>query len=622
MALTFSRLRDSSNRSLELQETRIRANETLVESSEGQAKGRLMARIRYARGRTQELLTNRADVENLASTQAQRSLYGGDEGAERWQRDFVLLRDLHENAHVNVEGEVLRHFVWSKVPNSRFKRFQELFVRPEHLAVPRFEITKDGDVEFGAVDFNAISLLGCLVSADRIPDDLAESLKLCDFTEENGDPFARLQKKADIIPELKKIWESTRQLQKGHHRLLAVEEPLPDVDSLYPGIRGPDPSVLGTVLYVREHENGHTMQTRAKKAAPPPRNLVVQHYESVYGAYRKTKREEITYDREITALTEMAGDIAHLNRRIDTQWMDASLRDELRSTAGTIGLRCIDLLKKCENKYKIQARDLIEKFVDLKDASDRENVTVALSRMVAAINRFSKRFEDMDPKGGYNQRDRMVLKRQITAHEKGLGDYRTALEAASTHILNGLALLNPAVKLSDAQRSSNVLGVERRLDLSPDRLSPVQLRPFRTYRDALGHEYAGLHAALEDRDRNGAIDQAIKMHVIGKYQEVRVCFERMKECTLDPENIAVSNIRTFVTTLRNIFAERQIFPDHTVPSYAAPFDAMCRNLKAIEDRLAWYEGSDLDVSHRTEIYKKLKSYLDTFDIENIVRSLQ
>ena len=613
MSLTFTHLRDRNTKNLREVEDRLRKNETELANVEGKEKRLIQNRIRSARGRIQELLSQREEVETLASTEPQRIAYGRDAGAKAWRRDFTLLRDVHRHPDVMEEGEQLQQFIWSKIPNSRFKRFQELFVRPEHLAVPAFDILKGGIVDFNGVDFDTISLRGCLVSADRIPEKLAKDLHLSDDIDDEDSPLERLKKKADGIPTLKEIFESAKPLQDGHHRLLGVEAPSPDVRSVYPSTAKPDPAILGTVLYVREHD--------ANDALSPASRLVVSYYESIYAAHRKTLLQEISYNTEILLLTDMLTDIQELNRRINSQWSDIPLRDELRASVLITGSKCAELLAQCENKYKVQARDLIGKFIDLKDAGDKENVTVALTRMVAAINRFERRFKEMNAKGSYNQRDRNTLFGSIAHQEKALQDYRQSIEAGAHVLSRGIALLHPSTHISPELIPINVRSIENRLNLSPERLSDVHLQPFRTYRDAFTLRQSELHSSLEHRNREGAVDQLIKMHVIGKYEEIRLCFEKINEQMMDPQTVPVSHIRTFVTRLRTLFANRQIFPDRTVPSYEQPFEQMSLQLQGMEDRLKFYEGKDAGVNQRTAVYQRLKMYLDTFDIEEIVRSL-
>ncbi len=241
-----------------------------------------------------ELLDARAELENLASTQAQREKYG----AEEWHRHFRLLRDVHTHPNLPQTGEALRTYLWNAIPYSRFKRFQELFSRPEHFMIPKFRVGGEGRIFFPLllnrnIDFNRMELLPCQVDGDRIPDALAESLGFCDFTDDRGDPLARLKKKRDAIPRLKKLWEAAEPIEERNQRILIIrgtENSVPQ--QRYPNVPGPSPAVIGTILYTKTARKNH--------GSFPPRLLAVQHFASAYGAYRKTLHEANGYAHRST----------------------------------------------------------------------------------------------------------------------------------------------------------------------------------------------------------------------------------------------------------------------------------------------------------------------------------
>ena len=182
MALTFDVLRNRSNAAIEANEARLQ----------------IPSRRSYARHRLQTLLDRRAEIEDLASTQDQREAYG----IEQWHAEFVRL-DGREDAEE----------IWSQLPTCRFKRFQELFCR-SRIVPSCMDCMK-------RQDFDALPLSACLVSADRIPDEFAESVCLVAF-DESDKPYDRLKKKHDAIPQLKKLWESTVQFDPEKDRKSVV----------------------------------------------------------------------------------------------------------------------------------------------------------------------------------------------------------------------------------------------------------------------------------------------------------------------------------------------------------------------------------------------------------------
>lgn len=602
--ITFDELRDRNNGELDRATARLHGAPSIVQVQQE---------------RMQRLLSHRSDIEELASAQRQREAYG----VERWHADFVLLRDLHTHAELpKYEGEALRNYLWSQIPNSRFKRFQELFARPEQRAVPRFTVNARGDVDFGTVDFNAISLNGCLISGDRIPEKLAEDLKLCDFTDDVRNPYVRLEKKTAQIPHLKLLWESTVPLQEGQHRLLRIEQPDAELLARYPNVEPHDPRLHGTILYTREQENGTNGQHT--KGPKPPRNLIAQHFDSAYAALRKTTHEERLYMEELTELTTLREELRSMNAVLNRDWKrdaDPVRKQELQEQAQSLLARAAGQLQACIGRYKLEAHDLLERSASLQDRSGKLNITVAMTKTVAAIDRLAKRFREMNPKGGCNHQDRMVLHREIASQEAALKGFRFTFAAnAAKHLQNGFVLFNADQPLQGASLEANVRGVEHRLG-DPSGLERISLQPLRTYADRIGTEWQKLHDALVSRDRNAAMDEAVKIHLIGKFQAVRTCIEHLKGFTNETESIPVSRALEFVHTLNTLFGELQLLPNRTVPSYVQPFLAMRSRLAELERGLLQYAQTEMATDERNAMYKRLKQYLDGFAIEEIVASL-
>ena len=157
--------------------------------------------------------------------------------------------------------------------------------------------------------------------------------------------------------------------------------------------------------------------------------------------------------------------------------------------------------------------------------------------------------------------------------------------------------------------------------IHPDDLNGVQLRPFTVYAGKLREKCSALGSALRARNQRGAKDAVVQMHVIGKFQEVRTCFEQIKQYVIDGERIPIARIRDFVHHMNGLFSTFQVFPDHIVAGYEGPFTHMRDELERIEQGLAYYADRDVDVGTRAEIYKSLKQYIEQFDIEEMVTAL-
>lgn len=561
----------------------------------------------------ERLLQNLDAIEALASVERQKEEYGLDE----WHRAFIRLGDetmdsIHGIAH---EGEALRRFLWDRLPHSRFKRFQELFCKPENFTVPHFHV----DGKTVVFEQNASPLRGCLVSADLIPDKLAEDLKLCDFSEDARDPLARLRKKNGAIQRLKLIFESAEQVQPGHHRILRVAHPDEETDARYP-VEGPDPSVVGTILYTREQENGRNGTPRNKKEPRKPRKLITQHFASAYAAHRKTDHEQIVHMRETDTLADMKEELGAFNARLNAEWKAETPEErkkEIHAEALLLIGRANETLAASVNRQKAEASDFLEGAVPLVDA---RQISAAMSKITASLARLETRLKTMKPINGFNAQDQLALHERIRADEKILKTFRSNL-ARNAHVLeNGAMLFGPS-ELSDAHLASNVTGMERRLGADVSALARVALEPLQTYARRIAFEYESFHDALTRRDREAAIAQAIKMHVVGKLQAARTCIEHIKGFTVNKERISLSRIRAFVATMQGICGAREIFPDRTVASFEEPYADLAAKIDAIAEKLRAFEREEGDLEAKTELYGDLVDYVDSVDVEAILARL-
>ncbi|KKW40014.1 MAG: hypothetical protein UY90_C0091G0005 [Candidatus Peregrinibacteria bacterium GW2011_GWA2_54_9] len=267
-----------------------------------------------------------------------------------------------------------------------------------------------------------------------------------------------------------------------------------------------------------------------------------------------------------------------LNTQIDREWKKETPeedKDRMLAEARTLVAQGHKLLAACENKYKVRADDLLAGLTELGPEKHKQRISASLSKMVAVINRLQSRFEEMYPKGGYNEQDQMVLGTHITRNERCMRQFRGHVQQNAPVLDNGLALFG-GKPLTEPQVETQT---------------------------------------------TGAKDAVVQMHVIGKFQEVRTCFEQIKQYVIDGERIPIARIRDFVHHMNGLFSTFQVFPDHIVAGYEGPFTHMRDELERIEQGLAYYADRDVDVGTRAEIYKSLKQYIEQFDIEEMVTAL-
>lgn len=529
--------------------------------------------------RVQDLLTERSNLEDLASTQNQREAYG----VEKWHDDFVRLRDIPNDDNQ-------REVVWDALRNSRFKRFQQAFSHPHQFIIPHASL--------GSSNLNTISLAPCLVSADKIPEKLAENLNLVDFDDVDR-PARRLEKKAQpkSTDRLKQIFENALPLQQGHYRLQAIDDDDAELD--------------GTILYTRIEENGDL-----------PNGLTVQHFTSVYAAYRKTLHEGGSYQEEIPNLALLRERIITLNRKVNREWKadtPQTQKDELREMASMLLTEYTLVLRNCTASYKELACTLLDEASSFVDKSGKANPSAALSKMVAAVSRLEARRNEVIGKGSYNNQDQTVLRDTIEGQESILRDARGCLQDKAHILDNNLQLFGEA-ELTESQVDAQAAGVLCTLGIHPDDLARVTLKPLSVYSGKLSEKLSALGTALLQRDKTAALDAAVSMHVIGKFQGVRSCFERIKEHMADDRAIPLARVREFVEQMKVHVDNHQILPEHTVAGYTDAFTTVCERLQGIEERLAKLSDAT-EATPSSKLYNELKAYLDECNLEAMVQAL-
>jgi hypothetical protein len=538
-----------------------------------------------------------------------------DYGPEQWQKDFVFLRDLENRP--GWPREKLQAYVWSALPHSKFKRIQELFADSEHLVVPRFELDETGKVNFVKAAVQGLSVRGTVLNPDLFSEDLVASLGLTSFTGLQRDPLGRLRVKgfASVIDGLKRTWDCAAILEEGNLRILRVVTPSAKTAADYPNAAPVATRAVGSLLYSWE------VQQEAESSSAWPaqrRKLIIAHFLSPYSARRKTFHEALGYQKEILVLSQIITRTQELQALLRQQWKPGiapATKEELRAAVNSEIGSCIEVLKRCVNEHKVQARDILSRVVGLQDKLCRDNPPVALSRMIAAVRRLQARFHEMYPRGGFNKQDEMMLQRIIAQHEEPIRRIDAVLSLVVKTVLFTRASLPPE------QVKTQVAGVLRRLNPAVESLANLTLRPFLAFRRELRRQSAELACALTLENLPAAKDALIKMHVIAKFHAVNAAFEGMKLLMAQNPSISPEELNAFVKNLQQMFTTRQIFPERTVADYVVPFEAVEAGVQRLADGLQHYIQNPTNAQARIGFTKRLKAFLDLYNLEELVKEL-
>lgn len=565
------------------------------------------------------LLERKELLERAASPQNQKAYYG----EKLWNKEFIPLSELESLDGSKLRGEALKTAVWQAFPMGPLKVFQELFVAPpDRIVTKGIKVDAVRGIVFS--DRKALhdaSVLPCLVSPDRVPDDFAQTIKLADFSENYGDPFGRLVKKADhtFILKLKKFFDSLEYLENGQFRVALISEATPERSVEYPPeITAPDSELLGKLLITREiAPELVSIGSDSKQLVTAPRRSA-QIYQNPHRAMGRSQHIGRGYREETRVLGRLAAQVVTLNGKLDRSYHRGTpkeQKDELLDDARGILIKCVKVLEFCQNRFKIDARELISDAESFKDSLNRTNVSVAMNRMMTGVVALRKRSLEMRFKGPKIKRDQMALHEEATFAQELFAAYEKRA-------------ISVAAVIKSVQRGRNPektdLKADEKLNLKPEELSLVRLRPYTRFTEKLDELSKRFNLALNAKDtlteapvvlnRVSLVLRTLRLYHIleGARQDIR----------LQPD-IDFNRLRVRVLGAKRLFEHPLPFSKAKTPEQDSFISEQINKLEKTAGRLAFYgreekRGAELD---RKQIFKDFKKYLDTFKPEEQIGSL-
>jgi len=525
---------------------------------------KIAGQIRRTSNRIKELLRRIEELDQLDSVSSQVEAYG----AEEWNGTFTRL--------IETSDEKDQQCTWRRLPDGSFKRFQEAFCHPHNFVVPSMALNS-------GQNFRGMSVAGCLPSADRIPDELAQKLGLVSFNGEG--PWDRLKAKAQlrVLQQLKKLWDSTEQLSGGSQRLRIIQPSNNELRDRYPD-DVPDPSAIGSILYLCEPNNGNGNSNGSF------REQQVQFFGSIYAAHRATLHKRKNYAEESPRLQQTAGETRSLIREIN----ENGLNYELLEAAAELSDRAADRMPQPVDSNKQDARRFLGEAAIGIDSLGRPNSSRSLSKMTAAKNRCLDRHGEAIGKSICNEEDSACIRRTIENSERILRVFQENFVNT-----NG----NPP-----SESAKNGDRRQKRFGFYSHNLDRVKVAPLCTYALALSHCYECNKDGIEP-DR-----QIELMKTIGNILCVRQRFEHIKERIIDPDQFcfrkACGEVDSLLLKLRS---KKDLLPD-----------GLFAQLEGISRKLRYYirveddKNADEVTPFRIEVYERFKKYLDTIDLEEMV----
>jgi hypothetical protein len=107
----------------------------------------------------------------------------------------------------------------------------------------------------------------------------------------------------------------------------------------------------------------------------------------------------------------------------------------------------------------------------------------------------------------------------------------------------------------------------------------------------------------------------VKLMIYSKIQRANAIFEMLRSLTGRSEAVPLKELRRHATALRALLEARSAFPSTTILEFQAVYRKLLRTVSTIANGLERYEQQGLDLDERTQMYSRLRAYLDKIDLE-------
>jgi hypothetical protein len=535
---------------------------------------------------------------------------------DRWGNTFVRLGDISNVPGVGIEGEKLRSLIWNALLGRdvrEFKRFQEIFCRPEDYVVPRFLVAGTTEhrskkalgqaspehlFRFDAVVRTAcVSVLGTLVSPDRISNSLCEHLGLYDPGALKGDPFARLIAKAKlpVLTTVKLIWDASLAF-RGSGRIRVIAAPSERVRGLYKSANVSVPEAsIGKVLISRELPGG-------KEGSWIRRG--VQYFSDPHGSLRRAQHIDTQYQSEVRALAGIETNLRTLAQRIDKNWGDANadLKEHLLYEAKSAIAEAVQHLGKPQDAQKRRAKELLGAAASFRDSRDRLNPSAVLTRVANAVRNLGIRVQGTQMRGRYIHQDGAQFFEEVQRARAAIQLLGEKISHFVAPTLHGLVLFKP--EFPEKKRAAQTKLALARFGINPSQYGISTRAPYALLAAKLQEQYDALEVGMLRGQREMAYKALVKMFLVVKYHAVYESLEQIKEDlpqfekrleggTKNNAASVVADLIDRVTYMRILMAEHQVLPQYRLPAdQSREYVALRQKLQQIERGLERYRLSE------------------------------
>jgi len=462
-----------------------------------------------------------------------------------------------------------------EIANSKFKTYQDIFSPVGNRILPR------PNGKYASTPYDRLPLKNCIVDPERIPDWLLDEFNFADLSP-GLSAFEKLQMKVEAIPAVADLFEHLKPMTPG------VED-----NRIY-GYR-----MLVVSDYKAEHDGKIVTPYYLGRLSREKDRKAIQVFDNAYAARRKTEHIEHGYDRERGKIFSMRGRIEDIRAELVGMPKDAPRRDEIsRQLAEEV-----DSLRAVTNFFKIEAFDILQGVIGIKDSLGRHNPGATCAKILRALGQLQKRLPQIFEKSKHIHEDKGIISQRIEGEKADL-----------TRCNRGFTNMGQQF---DRNGSSDI---QRSLGNLPD-LSRLQLRPFILYGRKIQEKMAEIKAGIENKHDEKVREAIINALVITKiFQAQDTREEILREITLMPGETSLDILLRKSQRLLAVIKAREVSPSIET-SYSRVYQDLEKKVEKLVNRLIFYTENPLNPEETASMYERLKKYLEDIDFEEILAKL-
>ncbi len=537
-----------------------------------------------------------------------------------WEDYYVRIRELRHTTFGRKFSTTTIADLWREFPDSKASKFMRAFSRPMDYAFPHLNLDGKLPTFFTREFFDRCSLLPYLVSPDLLPSKLLSDLRLLVWPEGSLRASRVLEMKAEpeIIQGVKMIFEAAQWLRAGNRRMLVIERPVEGRRITYPEAKDIDPSILGSIMYLRGKISGGYPKDKRSEFNPEP--ITVQFYATVYDAHRRNPHATDSYDDELPLQTEFRAEAEDINQRITRDWSgDQATKDNLTEELSSFAARWSKTFEHAEHRLKSELyehlKGIIERIPNIK-----QRIGPIQTKLVAAIKRAEGRSGELPDIQGTMATDDKILESIIQEGEKKIDRVRNQVVNA-TPLFEKFEDQIFGTDRSATERQSAVRTFLTEARLNLEILNSLRCRPFTVFADKLREAFEDFNGALEKCNRESAKDSLVKLLVITKIAHANAIFERLKFAVSFDKDVTFAQLVESANDLRGVLVERTVLPTRVVESYRNAYEQTEHEAALLVKGFTHYLERGLDLQERNKKYKDIRKFLDRIDLESRVRTL-